>query len=132
MIGRVLPLSLYTGLSLAACTPQGSDPDGPFTPDYRGVETLLLDDDLVEIRVSMAGARTAQDVEDYIECAAAQYALIRGYGFTRHLRTKVQEKAGAWAGDAVYTISPSLPRGLRTLDAEVVVQNCAENRIPTV
>ena len=67
MIGRVLPLSLYTGLSLAACTPQEVDPDGPFTPDYRGVETRLLDDDLVEIRVSMAGARTAQDVEDYIE-----------------------------------------------------------------
>ena len=34
--------------------------------------------------------------------------------------------------DAVYTISPALPRGLRTLDAEVVVQDCKANGIPTV
>ncbi|MAC78928.1 MAG: hypothetical protein CML66_12785 [Rhodobacteraceae bacterium] len=122
---------IATGTALAACSPQDAK-QAPFAPGYRGVETRLLDGDLVEFRVSMTGARGNGDVEKYIECAAAQYALIRGYGFTRHLRTNVKEKGGVWAGDAVYTISPSLPRGLRTLDAEVVVQNCAENGIPTV
>ena len=122
---------IATGAALTACSsPQAEDT--PFRPGYGGVETRLLDGDLVEFRVSMTGARDGGDVERYIECAAAQYAQIRGYGFTRHLRTNVQEKGGVWAGDAVYTISPSLPRGLRTLDAEVVVQNCAENGIPTV
>ena len=68
----------------------------------------------------------------YAECAAAQYALIRGYGFARHLRTNVDEEGGIWRGDAVYTISSALPRGLKTIDAEVVAADCAENGIPMV
>ena len=96
------------------------------------METSLLDGDLVQFSVTMQGARTADDVAAYADCAAAQYALIRGYGFARHLRTNIDEKGGAWTADAVYTISPTLPRGLETIDAEVVVANCAENGIPTV
>ena len=117
---------------LAAC--DTAQPDGVtrFVPDYRGVQTSLLEGDLVQFRVAMTGARDGRDVDDYAACAAAQYALIRGYGFARHLRTKVDEKGGVWSADAVYTISPSLPRGLRTIDAEVVVADCAENGIPTV
>ena len=80
----------------------------------------------------MKGARDNEDVADYAECAAAQYALIRGYGFARHVRTKVVEEAGLWRADAVYTISPALPQGLSTIDAEVTVSNCAETGIPTV
>ena len=80
----------------------------------------------------MTGARGIEDVDAYAECAAAQYALIRGYGFARHLRTTVAEEAGLWLADAVYTISPALPRGLKTIDAEVTVSFCAENKIPTV
>ena len=119
-------------LFLAACGTTQADPTAPFAPVYRGVQTSLLDDDLVQFSVAMTGARSARDIEAYGECVAAQYALIRGYGFARHLRTNVDEKAGVWTADAVYTISPSLPRGLRTIDAEVVVANCAENGIPTV
>ena len=103
-----------------------------FAPEYEGVATTLLDGDLVQFDVAMRGARGPSDVEDYAECAAAQYALIRGYGFARHLRTNVYEEAGLWRGDAVYTISPALPRGLRTIDAEVVTASCVENGIPMV
>jgi len=117
---------------LAACEAGDVDQVTQFRPDYRGVETSLLDGDLVQFDVTMTGARDKADVDAYAECAAAQYALIRGYGFARHLRTNVIEKGGVWAADAVYTISPSLPRGLRTIDAEVVVADCAENKIPTV
>ncbi|MFC6687342.1 hypothetical protein [Jhaorihella thermophila] len=125
--------ALIPSLLLAACDTQvSSDDPAVFAPEYLGVETRLLDSDLVQFQVSMKGARDGQDAVDYAECAAAQYALIRGYGFARHLRTKVHEKGGVWTADAVYTISPSLPRGLRTIDAEVTVANCAENGIPTV
>ena len=103
-----------------------------FSPNYEGVETALLDGDLVRFEVEMRGARGPSDVEDYAECAAAQYALIRGYGFARHLRTNVYKEAGLWRGDAVYTISPALPRGVRTIDAEVVTASCVENGIPMV
>ena len=110
-----------------------TDPDAPFTPNYLGVETLLMDTDLVNIRVAMTGARDNEDVATYARCAAAQYALIRGYYFARHVRTSVaQARNGVWTGDAVYVISPALPDGLNTLDAEVTVQDCAENGIPTV
>ena len=93
---------------------------------------VIIDGDLVRFLVQMDGARDNEDVADYAECAAAQYALIRGYGFARHVRTKVDEEAGLWRADAVYTISPALPRGSSTIDAEVTVLNCAETGIPTV
>ena len=120
---------------LAACASPAAGPDvetGPFQPDYRGVETRLLDGDLVNFRVSMTGARGRADVEAYSECAAALYTLVRGFGFARHLRTTVTREAGLWQADAVYTISASLPRGLKTLDAEIVVRTCTERGIPTV
>ncbi len=127
---------LISPLLLTACGDQVGNQTGDqvsrFAPDYGAVETSLLDGDLVRFDVTMTGARDASDVENYAECAAAQYALIRGYGFARHLRTNVDESGGVWAADAVYTISPTLPRGLRTIDAEVVVASCAENGIPTV
>lgn len=100
--------------------------------DYRGVETRLLDGDLVNFRVTMTGARAAADVTAYAECAAAQYTLIRGYGFARHIRTEVTQTDGVWTADAVYTISPALPDGARRLDAEVVTAACAETGIPMV
>ncbi|WP_430463930.1 hypothetical protein [Tabrizicola sp.] len=103
-----------------------------FDPRYGGIETLLLDGDLVNFRVQMTGARDNQDVADYAACAAAQYALIRGFGFARHVRTNVKNQGGIWRGDAVYTISAALPKGLRTIDAEVTVRDCGARGIPTV
>lgn len=126
-------LLLISPLVLAACVSNPApDVSRAAMPDYLGVETSLLDGDLVQFNVSMTAPRGAVDLDNYAECAAAQYALIRGYGFARHLRTNMHEEGGVWTADAVYTISPSLPRGLRTLDAEVVVADCAENGIPTV
>ena len=101
-------------------------------PEYLGVDTRLMEGDLVNFRVSMRGAGSPEDVIAYSRCAAAQYALIRGYGFARHLRTNVAREGGTWHADAVYTISPALPRGLRTIDSEVVVADCLEQNIPTV
>lgn len=126
----MIPLALATGLS--ACTDPEPSQEAPFTPVYSGVETRLLDGDLVQFEVAMRGARDVGDLEDYAECAAAQYALIRGYGFARHIRTTVNEEGGLWRGDAVYTISAELPRGLKTIDAEVAALACAENGIPMV
>jgi hypothetical protein len=110
----------------------GADGVSQFKPDYRGVQTHLLDNDLVSFQVTMANARSREDVDRYAECAAAQYTLIRGFGFARHLRTNVVEEAGIWRGDAIYTISPALPDGVKKLDAEVVAADCAENGIPMV
>lgn len=124
--------ALISCLVLAGCGPVTGGQAEAFEPSYHGVQTSLLDGDLVQFHVTMSGARTGADVDDYGECAAAQYALIRGYGFARHVRTKMKQQGGMQIADAVYTISPSLPRGLRTIDAEVVVANCAANGIPTV
>ncbi|MGH1354329.1 MAG: hypothetical protein ACRBBS_04545 [Thalassovita sp.] len=128
---RAAFISLTLAGSMAGCV-QAQPDVAAFRPDYQGIDTQLLDGDLVNFMVTMDGARTGEDVSDYAECAAAQYALIRGYGFARHVRTNVEQQGGLWRGDAVYTISSALPRGLRTIDAEVVVAHCAENGIPTV
>ena len=127
-------------LVVSACAPQAParpDPiamleDPGFKPVYKGIATTLLDGNLVQFNVAMRGARNNQDVADYAECAAAQYALIRGFGFARHLRTNIAQSGGTWRGDAVYTISAALPNGLRTIDAEVTVRNCGSLGIPTV
>lgn len=119
-------------LALLGCEMTDQADVAKAAPVYGGIDTRLLDGDLVNFLVSMKGATSNNDVAAYAECAAAQYALIRGYGFARHVRTNVSEQAGTWRGDAVYTISPALPQGLRTIDAEVTVANCAETGIPTV
>jgi hypothetical protein len=135
---HILPRATFGAVALiglAACEPE-VDPataaQAPFTPEYLGIETALLDGDLVSFRVKMTGARTNEDVANYGECAAAQYALIRGYGFARHVRTNVDMRGGIWEGDAVFVISDALPDGLRTIDAEVTVAACKENAIPTI
>jgi hypothetical protein len=104
----------------------------PVGLEYRGVQTNLLDGDLVQFVVSMGPKAEPAYVERYAECAAAKYALIRGYGFARHVRTNVEKTGKGWRGDAVYTISAALPRGLKTIDAEVVAGACADDGIPMV
>lgn len=128
----IAPVSLAAACALGGCQPAETPEEARFSPDYRGIETRLLDGDLVNFLVEMTGARDNSDVSRYAECAAAQYTLIRGYGFARHLRTNVAEEGGIWRGDAIYTISPDLPDGLKTIDAEVVAADCAENGIPMV
>jgi len=131
-----IPIAAAALAGLSACTPQtGSDvtrEGGGFDPHYTSVDTRLLEGDLVNFHVAMTGARNEKDVHDYAECAAAQYALIRGFGFARHVRTTTNNQGDLWTGDAVYTISAALPRGLKTIDAEVIVANCEDNGIPTV
>jgi hypothetical protein len=130
----LIPAGLATASAvLSACS--GTAPgatQADFHPEYLGIETILLDGDLVDFRVAMKGARGPDDVTAYARCAAAQYALIRGYGFARHVRTNVDDKGGTWRADAVYTVSASLPKGLRTIDAEVTVRDCGAQGIPTV
>jgi hypothetical protein len=101
-------------------------------PRHEGVETRLIDDDIVNLIVRMSGPATQGDLIAYSRCAAAQYAVIRGYGFARHVRTNVKVEGSVRVADAVYTVSPTLPRGLQTIDAEVTVADCAELGIPTV
>ena len=120
------PASLSGCAAAVAALPEGA------SPKYDGIETILLDGDLVNFRVAMQGARNELEVEAYARCAAAQYALIRGFGFARHVRTTVAQTGSKWRGDAVYTISSALPRGLKTIDAEVTVRDCGEQGIPTV
>lgn len=132
--GAIISLiSLAALAGLAGCdTSATGDEVSRFAPQYDSVETRLLDGDLVNFHVTMRGARGIEDVDRYAACAAAQYTLIRGYGFARHVRTNVAEEGGVWRGDAVYTISAALPRGLKTIDAEVVAADCAEQGIPMV
>ncbi|MEP2784000.1 MAG: hypothetical protein ABJO67_11485 [Pseudoruegeria sp.] len=131
---RITSILLCASMLLTACeTAEPVDRDDlPFEPEYLGTETRLLEGDLVSFLVEMKGARDFEDVGNYAECVAAQYTVIRGYKFARHVRTNVNEKGSIWRGDAVYTISPELPEGLKTIDAKAAVADCADNGIPTV
>jgi len=119
-------------VALSACAQTGPVAQGDFAPSYQGIQTVLLQDDMVSFRVALQGARGNDDVEAYGRCAAAQYALIRGFGFARHVRTTVGQTGNTWRGDAVYLISAALPPGLKTIDAEVTVRDCGALGIPTI
>jgi hypothetical protein len=119
-------------VALSACAETGSVAQGDYAPSYQGIQTVLLQDDLVSFRVALQGARGKDDVEAYGRCAAAQYALIRGFGFARHIRTTVAQNGNVWRGDGVYLISAALPPGFRTIDAEVTVRDCGALGIPTI
>jgi len=125
---------LAAAAGLSACVAGADQVTGraDFNPSYGGIQTVLLEGDLVNFHVTMQGARDRGDVDAYGRCAAAQYALIRGFGFARHVRTSVAETSGNWRGDAVYTISAALPRGIHTIDAEVTVRDCGAQGIPTI
>ena len=125
-------MALLSLLTMAACGQSADVQRSDAVPSYDGVVTRLLDDDLVNFKVAVSGGASPAIASRYAECAAAQYTLIRGYAFARHLRTSVDEDAGVLKADAVYTISPDLPRGSRTIDAEVVVADCLQSGIPTV
>ncbi|MEX5729482.1 hypothetical protein Ga0609869_002835 [Rhodovulum iodosum] len=130
LVAPLAALALTGGA--AGCTPTEGPDDRAAAPVYLGVETRLLQDDLVNFVVALERADGPEAVDDYARCAAAQYALIRGYGFARHVRTRLAQEGGIWKADAVYTISPALPRGALTIDAEVVVDQCRRDGIPTV
>ena len=138
MIGSRLPakaLTLAACGGLAGCA-AGSGARETYEPptrtQYLGVDTRLLEGDLVSFVVKVAGAGGQPEAITYTQCAAAQYTLIRGYHFARHVRTNSVQKGGIWEADGVYTISADLPRGTRTIDAEVVVDDCKAQDIPTV
>lgn len=120
----VLTGGLWTGLSACAATPAG--------PVYRGAEAVGMGDDLFGFLVTMEGAAGTAEVDAYVACIVAGYALEIDAGFARKVRVYMQEEGGVWTADAVYSISPTLPRGIKTMDAEVTAADCAERGIPTV
>ncbi len=131
-VGPGLPFALLAMAfaAVAACAPGGQGVAGK--KEYLGIQTVLLDGDMVSFRVAMRGTQDGRDIEDYARCAAAQYALIRGNGFARHVRTNVAKSGDTIRGDSAWLISAALPRGVRTIDAEVTVQDCGALGIPTV
>lgn len=125
-------LTKYLLVFLAGCQIQQDNRPVPAFGTYLGSETRLLDGELVNFKVRMEGNLTKTLLYKYAECVAAQYTLVRGYAFARHVRTNVHNEGRNWSADAVYTISATIPRGLRTIEADVIVAACEEQGIPTV
>lgn len=119
---------------LAACVSQVQDetPKPTGAVEYIKVDTRLMKPELVNMVVTMRNPRTPNDVLAYVECAAAQYTLIRGFGFAGRIQVNVSEDKGIWSGNAIYTLSNAHPGGRNTIDAEVTVEDCTAHNIPMV
>ena len=123
--------ALMAALTLAVC----QNTAAPVTQErvrYYGVQTRPFDNELVQFHVTLSGTKSSEQVARYPECAAAQYNLIRGFGFAGHVSTRIGQQADRLSVDAVYKISRSLPQGTKTIDAEVVADACARDNIPMV
>ena len=126
----ILLLAVMAALTMAACQNIAHVTQEPVR--YYGVQTRLLDNDLEQFRVTLSGTQSAKQVARYAVYAAAQYTLIRGFGFARQVRTCIGQQADRLSADAIYTISRSLPQGTKTIDAQVVADACARDNIPMV
>jgi hypothetical protein len=129
---RLSSALVVTALAVVAACAREEGGEATGKKEYLGIQTVLLQGDMVSFRVAMKGAQDGRDIEDYARCAAAQYALIRGAGFARHVRTNVAKSGDTIRGDSAWLVSTSLPRGTKTIDAEVTVQDCGALGIPTV
>ena len=78
------------------------------------------------------GAGGPESFGAHADRGAARYAPIGSYGYARHIRTNLAEDSGLRRADAVYTVSPALPDGSRTIDAAAAAAACAEDGIPTI
>lgn len=123
-------IAIMVVLVLAGCAQNRAEPGA--APQFMGSETIRLADDLVNIRADSTGGAGSRTARDYADCVAAGFALSRGFGFVRHVSTSLSEEGGIWRADAVYTLSPAIPAGVRTIDAETKVGACDETGIPTV
>ena len=71
----MMRFAVISPLALAACAPPVPMAED-LIPDYLGVETTVLDVDLVQFNVAMTKAVSERDVRNYADCAAAAYTLI--------------------------------------------------------
>ncbi|MEO1454600.1 MAG: hypothetical protein AAFV31_12305 [Pseudomonadota bacterium] len=117
-------------VATGACAPTEPAVEGPVT--YEGGMATLLTDDLLQVMVEMGGPVTRVDLRTYTDCAAADAAVFKGLSFARHVRTTVYEEAGLARADAVYTVSTTLPAGMKTIDAATQAETCRELGIPRV
>ncbi len=122
-------LMLVFGGALSACAETDTATRAPV---YGSAEHHALGEDLHAFFVTMERASGPEQVEDYADCVVAGYALEKDYGFARKVRVYVKEEGGVWSADAVYSITPALPRGATKIDAGVAAADCAERGIPTV
>jgi len=102
------------------------------SPEYLGVETRLLDTDLVQFLLTARGDAGPAAMAAYGRCAAAQYAVIRGMGYARHIRTTTRADGGILRGDAVYTLSAARPAGESVVEAAAELAECRAQGIPAV
>ncbi|MFC3061160.1 hypothetical protein [Paenirhodobacter populi] len=127
--GLVLPALLAGGMARA----QDAAPEPPKEEiAYLGIETRMIDPELVEMRAALKGGASDEAITAYLRCAVAQYALIRGMDTARQIRTVVSERFGKWTGEAVYMIGKGHPRGFDRVEAQEMVGECAVKGIPTV
>lgn len=128
---RLVRAAARGGAMLAAAGAAGCAAAPPAERLYGRTDVVVIGDDVVGILAEMRGAADRDTTEDYARCVAAGYVLQRGYAFARHLRTTVVEEAGVWRADALYSVAPGLPAGLRRIDAEVTVADCRARGVPT-
>ena len=124
MMARMVGIGSLAMLGLAGCAPSQGAQNRP--TEFRVIDSLRIDDGLINILVEGHGPEAETGIENFAECAAISKAHEQGFGFARRIRTHVSKTGGNWRADAVYSVSKSLPDGLRTIDAEVAAQNCAE------
>ena len=92
----------------------------------------FLTDDLLQVSFGYRGEPDRVLLRNLADCAAAEAVLLNGQNFARHVRTTVSEEAGNSRADAIYTVSPTVPAGSKTIDASAQAEACEEEGKPGI
>ncbi len=126
----VLLTGSFAGLAGCAGMAPTAEP-GLARATYLSADAVGWKDDLVRVRVTLKGADAEAAAGEFARCIAAGYAVKNNAGFVRHVLTLTDKEGGIWRGDAVYSVTAALPRGVQTIDADVTVEECGDRAIPT-
>ena len=129
--GDHIPMALALASAVSGCDSKRVINLRRSSRNIDGVQTRLLDGDLVSFQVKMKWRAHNSDVDAYAECAAAQYALIRGYGFARHLRTNWPKRVAMGGGCCLHHLASAATRAENDRRRSHG-SACDENKIPTV
>ncbi len=109
-----------------------SPPDtAPSADRFLASDVTEMGGDLMRVRVVMTAGTDRPALEDYARCVMAGYAHKNKAGFLRLVRMLTDKEGGVSRADAVYSVTSALPAGMKTLDAEVTVDDCLSRAIPT-
>ncbi|WBU57033.1 hypothetical protein [Paracoccus sediminicola] len=86
--------------------------------------------ELVAVYVKLRQGVDGSAAFAYATCTLAAWSTTTDTPYARHIRTLSSERGGVLTVESIFTMSESLPLGLRVMERDETLQDCRANGIP--